>query len=101
MFVSQHDLGKVLGPDGTLKLLPEQVRIPDVCFISWGQLRDKSLRDVAIPPLVPDLAVEILSPGNTKREMDRKLREYFQAGVRLVWYVDPRKRIAHAYTAEK
>ncbi len=44
----------------------------------------------AIPSLVPDLAVEVLSPSNTAAEMDQKLRDYFAAGVRLVWYLDPR-----------
>ena len=38
---------------------------------------------------IPDLAVEVLSPSNTRHEMAIKLREYFAAGVRLVWYVDP------------
>jgi Uma2 family endonuclease len=41
----------------------------------------------------------VLSKGNTKPEMNRKLREYFEAGVSLVWMVDPRKRMARSYTA--
>ena len=45
--------------------------------------------DQPIPDLVPDLAVEVLSPSNTKHEMATKLREYFAAGVRIVWYADP------------
>jgi Uma2 family endonuclease len=49
--------------------------------------------------LVPDLAVEILSKSNTRREMQRKLREYFAAGVRLVWYVDPKNVTAEVYTS--
>jgi hypothetical protein len=52
-----------------------------------------------IPAVAPDLAVEVLSEGNTEGEMQRKLRDYFAAGVRLVWYVDPRSRTAKAYTA--
>jgi Uma2 family endonuclease len=52
-----------------------------------------------IPELVPDLAVEVLSEGNTRREMEQKLREYFSAGVRLVWYVDPVLQEVHVYTA--
>ena len=42
--------------------------------------------------VAPDLAVEILSKDNTAREMDRKLREYFEAGVGLVWYIEPKTR---------
>ena len=41
--------------------------------------------------------VEVLSPGNTAAEMDRKLCEYFDAGVELVWYVDPRARVVRVY----
>ncbi len=48
---------------------------------------------------MPDLAVEILSQSNTAEEMERKLREYFQAGVRLVWTIEPKTRTARAYTA--
>jgi Uma2 family endonuclease len=49
--------------------------------------------------VVPDLAVEILSPSNTVREMERKLREYFTAGTRLVWIVDPATSTARVYTS--
>jgi Uma2 family endonuclease len=49
--------------------------------------------------VAPDLAVEVLSEGNTPGEMQRKLRDYFQAGVRLVWYLDPQARAVTAYTA--
>ena len=52
-----------------------------------------------IPQLAPDLVVEVLSKGNTKPEMARKLREYFEAGVRLVWMVDIRKRTVRVHTA--
>jgi Uma2 family endonuclease len=48
---------------------------------------------------VPDLAVEIISDSNTRREMDLKLREYFLAGTQLVWYIDPETHTAEAYTA--
>jgi len=41
----------------------------------------------------------VLSEGNTPKEMRRKLDEYFRAGVRLVWYVDPKKRTVRVYTA--
>ena len=53
----------------------------------------------AIYAAVPDLAVEILSEANTEAEMDRKLHEYFQAGVRLVWRIEPKTRTSRAYTS--
>jgi Uma2 family endonuclease len=99
-FVDAHDLGIVLGADGTLQILPRQVRIPDVCFISWARFPDRKLPREPIPALAPDLAIEVLSEGNTEAEMRRKLHDYFTAGVRLVWYIDPRTRSAKSYTSE-
>ena len=98
-FVRPQNLGIVLGADGTLRILPRQVRIPDVCFIRWDRFPDGKLPQVPIPPVAPDLAVEVLSSGNTEAEMERKLREYFEAGTVLVWYVDPASRSVTVYTA--
>jgi Uma2 family endonuclease len=98
-YVEQHDLGLILGGDGMLKLEAGQVRIPDVSFISWKRLPQGELPDEAIANVVPDLAVEILSEGNTKGEMQRKLRDYFIAGVRLVWLIEPNTQTAEVYTA--
>ena len=81
-------------------ILPHQVRIPDVCFISWDHFPNRQLPSEPIPALAPDLAIEVLSKSNTQAEMQRKLRDYFTAGVRLVWYIDPRTRSAKSYTAE-
>ncbi len=101
--IKQHlrsrDLGIVLGEAGALKILPHQVRIPDVSFLGWERFAGRQLPVEPIPAVAPDLAVEILSEANTEREMDRKLRDYFAAGVRLVWYVDPKTRTARAYTS--
>lgn len=98
-FLETHNLGIVLGEAGTLRLLPNQVRIPDVCFIRWERFPDRQLPREPIPSLAPDLAVEVLSEGNTEGEMQRKLYDYFSAGVRLVWYIDPRTRTARAFSA--
>jgi Uma2 family endonuclease len=101
MFLDRHDLGIVLGADGTLRLMPGLVRIPDVSFISWDKFPNRELPAEAIPDLVPDLAVEVLSESNTAEEMRRKLREYFQVGVRLVWLIDPATRSAEVYTSPR
>jgi len=98
-FVRKRKLGIVLGADGTLKILRNQVRIPDVCFISWDRFPGGKLPKTPIPTVAPDLSVEVLSDGNTEGEMRRKLQDYFTAGVRLVWYVDPRTRTASVYTS--
>jgi Uma2 family endonuclease len=99
-YVDAHGLGIVLGEAGTLQILPDQVRIPDVSFIAWQRFPNRQLPREPIPALAPDLAIEVLSEGNTEQEMQRKLRDYFSAGVRLVWYIDPRSRTAKSYTAE-
>ena len=98
-FVLPRRLGVVLGADGMIRFAPNQVRLPDVSFFRSERLTNGKLPDEAISSLIPDLAVEILSPSNTRAEMDRKLREYFAAGVRLVWYVDPRQRLVWVYEA--
>jgi len=101
LFLMRHDLGIVLGPDGTLRLMPGLVRIPDVSFLSWNKFPNRELPAEPIPDLVPDLAVEVLSEGNTAEEMRRKLREYFKVGVRLVWLIDPATRTAEVYTSPR
>jgi Uma2 family endonuclease len=59
---------------------------------------NQELPDEAIASLAPDLAVEILSPSNTEREIQQKVQEYFQAGGKLVWIVDPDARTVEVYT---
>jgi Uma2 family endonuclease len=98
-FVKPRKLGIVMAPDALLRVLPDQVRLPDVCFISWNRFPDGKLPSGQVWGIAPDLAVEILSPSNAPGEMQRKLRDYFTAGVRLVWYIDPQTRTARAYTA--
>jgi Uma2 family endonuclease len=98
-FLSKHNLGIVYGADATLRLMPDLVRIPDVSFIRWSKLPRRELPAEPIPDLVPDLAVEIVSAGNTAEEMRRKISEYFEAGVRIVWLIDPALQSAVVYTA--
>lgn len=98
-FLAEHKLGILAGADGTLRLWPGLVRIPDVSFISWDQLPKRKVPKKPIPDLHPDLAVEVLSRKNTKAEIERKLHEYFRCGTRLAWVVNPRKRTVRVYTA--
>jgi Uma2 family endonuclease len=98
---SERDLGLVSGEAGMLRLMNGVVRIPDVSFVSIKQLPDGVVPPEPIPSLHPDLAVEILSKGNTEAEMKRKVKEYFAAGTRLVWLIDPVTRSAAVYTSAK
>ncbi|WP_339912135.1 Uma2 family endonuclease [Symmachiella dynata] len=98
-YLTENNLGIVLGEAGPVLVRDDQVRIPDVSFIAWDRLPDRKLPQQAILPVAPDLAIEVLSPGNTKAEMDRKLRDYFNAGTQLVWYLDPKARQMRVYTS--
>jgi len=98
-FVIPRNLGLVSGESGMMRILPDLVRIPDVAFISWDRLPDGRVPDGPIPPIAPDLAVEVLSTGNTQAEMARKRTEYFGAGVRLIWEIDPGTRTVAVYSA--
>lgn len=97
-FVNSRNLGVVSGPDGLMEILASLVRGPDVAFTSWERIPEGHVPTEAVPRIVPDLAVEVLSVGNTFMEMSRKRHEYFHAGVRLVWMVDPRERTVAVYT---
>jgi Uma2 family endonuclease len=98
-FVLPRNLGLVSGPDGLMRLFPGLVCIPDVAYAGWDRFPDRSVPREPIPALVPDLAIEILSQSNTSKEMARKRRDYFAAGVRLVWIIDPSQRTAHVFNA--
>jgi len=95
-FVIPRNLGKVSGEQGMMELPGGSVRGPDVAFISWERLPTELS---AIPAMVPDFVVEVLSLSNSKAEMLRKREEYFRSGVRLVWEVDPRMRTVNAFTS--
>jgi Uma2 family endonuclease len=98
-FVEERDLGILTVPDGTLRLMPGLVRMPDVAFISWKQLPTRKYPNEPIASLIPELAVEVLSESNTRGEMRRKLKEYFLTGTQLVWIVDPVQRTVDVHTA--
>jgi Putative restriction endonuclease len=63
-FVRCHKLGIVTGPDGTIRLFPGLVRIPDVAFASWDCFPGRKRPKAPIPRLAPDLVVEVLSKSN-------------------------------------
>jgi Uma2 family endonuclease len=97
-FLDEHDLGHVLGADTMLRLAPGLVRSPDVSFFSWDRFPDRRIPTTQIAALTPDLAIEVLSPSNTRREMTRKLHEYFAGGCRLAWYFPSHQRVVRVYT---
>ncbi len=96
-FLRRHDLGVAAGTDGMMRLRKGLVDIPDVSFVRWEHLPEAYGPS---PPIAPDLAIEVLSPSNTEKEMERKLREYFAAGTSLVWYFDLKAQTVTVYENE-
>ena len=98
-FARKNKLGFVLGAAGMMRPQPGLVRMPDVAFYAWSQFSNRRLPRGQILDRIPDLAVEILSPKNTRREMNRKRAEYFGGGAQLVWQVYPKKLRVRVYAA--
>ncbi|MCS7306352.1 MAG: Uma2 family endonuclease [Thermoguttaceae bacterium] len=98
-YVQDRGWGVVLRTEGPLRIFPGQVRSPAVAYVSFQRLG--RIREPVRPvlPVAPDLAVEVLSETNTPGEMERKLRDYFAAGVESVWYIDPKARTARTYSS--
>jgi len=89
--------GKIAGEQGMSWLPVGRLRGPDVSYVSPARLPADPSR-TPYPELVPNLAIEVLSPGNTTKEMDEKLDDYFDSGVEVVWLVDPKTRSVRVYT---
>jgi Uma2 family endonuclease len=89
------DVGFVL----TLPTDPERVRAPDVAFVSLERLPDGRLPQGFVTG-APDLAVEVLSPRDNPLEVQQKVRDYLEAGARLVWVVAPQARSVTVYRAD-
>jgi Uma2 family endonuclease len=97
-YLRQNNLGFLSGADGPIRMRKKRIRIPDFAFYSWRHFPDRKRPQGGIPAICPDLAVEIISPKNTRREMARKLKEYFAAGTQIVWYVYPKSKTVDVYT---
>jgi Uma2 family endonuclease len=98
MYVRPRRLGVVGAPDTLLRLKAGQDRLPDVSFTAWENLPTADAHMQRVGRYAPDLAVEILSPNNTRKEIERKRKEYFGAGTKLVWIIDPDARTVAVYT---
>jgi Uma2 family endonuclease len=96
--VEQHDLGRVFGaePGFILARDPDTVRAPDIAFVRREHLPAAPPED-AFWPGAPDLAVEVVSPGDTLREVDEKVEAWLAAGAAMVWVVNPKWRSVTVY----
>jgi Uma2 family endonuclease len=89
-FVRAHRLGRIYNAEGGFVLFPDRatVRAPDVAFVRADRVpRGEARKHFA--RLAPDLVVEVLSPSDRPSEVVAKLEMYQEAGVPLIWLVDP------------
>ena len=96
-FADEHDVGTISGEQSLLTLWPGHIRMPDIAYFPWKNVL--GVGQDAAPSMVPDIVVEVLSPGNTVREIERKRKEFFEFGTKLFWTVDPVKRIVEVHTS--
>ncbi len=85
------------GADGFFDL-PDGLRAPDAAFTRKEQRPSGRLQERGYSDVPPALVVEVLSPDNTRREMELKRSVYFAAGVELVWEADPLVRTVVVWT---
>jgi Uma2 family endonuclease len=81
-----------LKPDGS-------TRRPDIAFVNFDRIAAPAelFNDPAVWEVVPNLAVEVVSPTITADEIQDKLQDYFASGVQLVWVAYPRHRRIYVY----
>ena len=101
VFAHSRKMGRVVGADGAyiLKHDPHTVRVPDASFVQIDRLPPANERRRFLP-LAPDLAVEVISPSDRASEVTAKVREYLDAGVRLIWVVHPEQRMVTVFTPD-
>lgn len=98
--VYQHDLGVVLGQDTGFHIFsdPDSVRAPDVAFVRKERVEEIGSRGYA--RMAPDLLAEIVSPGDRPGEVLTKVGDWLDAGVALVWVIDPERREGRVHRAD-
>lgn len=95
-FVHERRLGEVLGSNTLYRLPGGNLRGPDVSFVASGRLPGPG-EGSGVLEFAPDLAVEVLSPSDRRRQVLDKIGEYLDAGVRRVWVIDLENRTAAVY----
>ena len=100
MYLRSHPIGALLSADTgfTLERGPDTVRAPDIGFVSAARIPPEGIGDKFING-APDLAVEVVSPGDSITEAEEKVAEYLRTGARLVWVVSPKLRRVTVYRA--
>jgi Uma2 family endonuclease len=95
-FLDEHPLGRVYPADVGISLPSGNVRSPDVTFVRNEKLPDGKSPE-GFGAVTPDLVVEVLSPSDRLKEVGRKIGEFLDCGVGLVWVVDPKSETVTVY----
>lgn len=98
-YVEARKLGAVYGPCTTYQI-GDNERMPDVSFLSAARIPEEGETSKKWP-LAPDLAVEVISPNETWEKVNRKVQDYFAAGLKAVWLLSPGLREVHVYESAK
>lgn len=99
VFLATSPFGYVVS-EMDFRLGPRTVRRPDVAFILKERLEGVDLEKVPLP-IAPDLVIEIVSKNDRADDLNLKVSQYLQAGVRAVWLFYPLTRLAYRYVAGK
>ena len=100
-YVRRHRLGRVFGDSFGYELvrLPRTVRVPDGSFVRAERLPPEGIGP-GLLKFAPDLAIEVLSPGESASELEEKLDDYLYSGTQLTWVVDPARRTVMIVAAD-
>ena len=100
-FLRQSKLGRVLTEMiFRIDMAKDLQRRPDVAFVSHSKWpANRRAPKVSVWDLVPDLAIEVVSPSNSAADVQRKIQEYFDAGVSMVWVIYPQQKSIYIYTS--
>lgn len=98
VFAKDHKLGYTFGAETGFVIGrdPDTVRAPDVAFVTADRIADRPTAKFFPGP--PDLAVEVLSPGDTASEVQEKAEAWLNSGCHEVWLIDPRRKSATRLT---
>jgi Uma2 family endonuclease len=96
-YILPKKLGVILDSSTAFKMKNGNKRSPDIAFFAKERLQGMAVLPSGYLEGAPDLAVEVLSPGNTVEEIEDKLTEYFENGSRLVWVIHPTQHYVLVY----
>lgn len=102
-FNDTKKFGWVFGDNTSFQCFPDapgKVRKPDSAFITRGRMSVDEVRNQGHIKFAPDLVLEVVSPNDLAYEVNRKIEEWLEAGVKIVWVIDPEAKKVHIHRAD-